>query len=344
MKSMVCVKVSSEEKISKIDAKPNLSLQGETSMNEDEKKKLIYQIAQMYYYDGLTQAEIAERLKVSKPSISRLLAEARQRKIVEIILHYPYQRRIDLEKSLITRFQLHDAYVLMAEGLAMDEAQSGVGVLAAEMLDKYLAEQMVLAISRGRNVYSTVKAIRPRPELNLKVVQVQGALGDRLDDGSDLGFFLSRLSLSEIRLLNAPLILEKPELAQSLLNEPSIRSTLELAKNADIALLGIGSTNPDVFSLYRHKMVSLEEVEGLRKSGVVGDVAGCFIDQNGNEVDIEFNRRLVRINLEDLKKIPLRIGVACGLARIDAVRAVVKSKLINILVIDSITTSHLLEN
>ncbi len=313
-------------------------------MDELEKRKLIFHIAQMYYHHGLTQAEIAKMLKLSKPTVSRLLAEAREKKYVEIILHYPYQRQLATEKSLIARFGLRDARVLLAESLSPEEIQNGIGVLAAELLDENLTDHAVLAISRGTNVYSTVKAIKPRPELRITIVQVQGALGDRLDDGSDLSFFLSRLYAAEVRLLNAPLILENPNIAHSLMNEPAIKSTLDMAKRADIALLGIGSIDPQVFSLYRHKQMSLHEIEGLKQDGVVGDVAGCFIDQHGNEVDIEFNRRLVRIQLDDLKRIPLRIGVASGLARFLAIRAVIKSKIINVLVTDSVVASRLLED
>ena len=128
-----------------------------------------------------------------------------------------------------------------------------------------------------------------------------------------------------------------------LLSEPSIKSTLELAKRADIALLGIGSVEPEVFSLYHHNLLSLEEVQELKNHGVVGDVAGCFIDQSGNEARVEFNHRLVRINLDDLRKISLRIGVGCGLARENAIRAVIGSNLVNILVTDSAVATRLLE-
>jgi len=313
-------------------------------MNEFEKKRLMFQVAQMYYQNDLTQAEISKRLNLSKPKVSRLLAEARQNKIVEIIIHIPYQNDLRLEKSLIEQYGLKDARVLVASGLTATELQSGVGILAAEVLNKYLRDQMILAISRGRNVYSTVKALTPRPELRLKIVQVQGALGDRLDDGSDLAHFLSHLYTADIRLLHAPLILETPEAAKTLLSEPSIKSTLALAKKADIALLGIGSVEPEVFSLYHHNILSLEEIQDLKNQGVVGDVAGCFIDQSGHEARVEFNRRLVRINLDDLRKIPLRIGVGCGLAREKAIRAVIGSNLVNILVTDSAIATRLLED
>ncbi len=313
-------------------------------MNEYEKKKLIYQVVRMYYMDGLSQVQIAKKLNLSKPKVSRIINEAREKNYVEIKLNFPYQNDSFVERALIHQFQLRDARILVAQGLNAEDLQIGVGEFAAELLDEYLRDQMIFAISRGKNVYSTVKAIRPRPDLRLKIVQVQGAMGDRLDDGSDLVIFLSRLYTAEISLLHAPLLLESPEAAKILLNEPSIKSTLALAKNADIALLGIGSIELPVFSLYRHNLVSPNQVEDLRAAGVVGDVAGCFIDANGEEVDIEFNRRLVRIRLEDLKKIPVRIGVGCGLQRVAAIRAALKSNIINILVTDSAVAVHLLES
>lgn len=312
-------------------------------MDEFEKRRLIYQVAQMYYQNNLTQAEIAKRMKLSKPTISRLLAEARQRKYVEIVLHYPYQNDEPLERALLNHYSLQDARVLVANGLSPAEVQNGVGVFAAELLGKYLRNGMILAISRGTNVYSTVKAISPRPDLHLTVVQIQGALGDKLDDGSDLALFLSRLYAADVRLLHAPLILESAATAQTLRNDPSIKSTLDLAKQADIALLGIGTIEPEAFSLYRHGILSLAEVEALKAQGVVGDVAGCFFDENGRELDIEFNRRLVRVTLEDVRHIPIRIGVGCGLARLKAIRAALRAQLINVLATDSGVATRLLE-
>lgn len=312
-------------------------------MDELEKKRLIYQVAQMYYQNNLTQSEIAKRLQLSKPTISRLLAEARQKKYVEIVLHYPYQSDESLEHALITHYPLLEARVLVAKGLSPAELQNGVGVFAADLLSKFLKDGMILAISRGTNVYSTVKAISPRPELRLTVVQIQGALGDKLDDGSDLALFLSRLYSADVRLLHAPLILESAENAQTILSEPSIRATLDLGKKADIALLGIGTIEPEAFSLYRHGILSLSEVEALKAQGVVGDVAGCFFDENGRELDIDFNRRLVRITLEDVRHIPIRIGVGCGLSRLRAIRAALRAQLINVLATDSAIATRLLE-
>jgi len=49
-----------------------------------EKAQRLELIARMYYEEKLTQQEIAEKLGVSRPLISRLLQDARDLQLVEI--------------------------------------------------------------------------------------------------------------------------------------------------------------------------------------------------------------------------------------------------------------------
>ena len=46
------------------------------------KDSLLYKVAWLYYIDGLTQKEIADRLSVSRIKIIKMLEESRKKKIV----------------------------------------------------------------------------------------------------------------------------------------------------------------------------------------------------------------------------------------------------------------------
>lgn len=45
------------------------------------KDSLLYKVAWLYYIDGLTQKEIADRLSVSRIKIIKMLEESRKRKL-----------------------------------------------------------------------------------------------------------------------------------------------------------------------------------------------------------------------------------------------------------------------
>ena len=50
---------------------------------------LLAQVASLYYEDRLTQDEIARRVGTSRSTISRMLGQAREIGVVEIVVHYP---------------------------------------------------------------------------------------------------------------------------------------------------------------------------------------------------------------------------------------------------------------
>ena len=63
-------------------------------------KILMSEVATLYYKENLTQQEIAETLHLSRQTVSKLLSDAIEEKIVEIIIHNPEKDCKELEKAL----------------------------------------------------------------------------------------------------------------------------------------------------------------------------------------------------------------------------------------------------
>ncbi len=57
-------------------------------MQENEQ---LFQIAQMYYEQNLTQEEISKKVHISRSNISKMLKRARNVGIVEIVVHCPQE-------------------------------------------------------------------------------------------------------------------------------------------------------------------------------------------------------------------------------------------------------------
>lgn len=68
-----------------------------------------------------------------------------------------------------------------------------------------------------------------------------------------------------------------------------------------------------------------------------------FFDREGQEAAPPFKDRIIAITMEDYKKIPVRIGVAGGEEKAEAIRAAVKGNYINVLVTDLLTAKLLKE-
>lgn len=312
-------------------------------VDEDSgRRELMAEAARLYYQDNCTQSAIGQQLHLSRSTVSRLLAEAKRTNLVEVVIHYPWLRAPELEAALIERFHLKDARVLIAKGRPYAEVLRGLGVMAAQWLEHRLTEGMTLGVSWGTGVYATVEALRPGQRIHVKVVQFQGAMGDRLIDGREVAHYLASLYGGEFHFVHAPLIVESPLVGEALLQEPSIREALGLATQADLALVGIGSVVPEVSSLLRSGAVTEAELCELSREGLVGDVCGRQFDAQGAVPDNSFNRRVISVSAEGLRKIPVVIGVAGGLLKVPAILGALRGRLVNVLVTDSDVARRLL--
>lgn len=308
------------------------------------REDLLVKVSRQYYEQNLTQEEIAREMGTSHSTISRMLLEARDKRIVEITIRYPWKSNSHLEQALTTHFSLKHAIILSGGGRAYPEVLRGIGVLTAYYLESILEPYAVLGISWGTAVYSTVQALHTERRLHITVVQMIGAVGteDPMIDGPDLARSLANIYGGEYRYLHAPLIVENRGLKQALLEEPHIRETLSLARKVNIALVGIGSLDPDFSSLLRAGYLNRESLAQLKAQGAVGDICARHYDGQGRVMNIELNQRIVGIELEDLQNVKHVIGVAGGEAKAEAILGALRGHHLNILVTDDVTAQKVL--
>lgn len=302
----------------------------------EERIGLLAEVAVLYYEDALTQEQIARQLNISRSNISRLLAEARRRGLVEIRINYPWQTSPLLQTALMKRFPLRVARVLKTGRRDYNWVLRGLGALAARYLEGILKDEDVLAIGWGTALHEVINSLRPMRKTGIEVVQMIGAIGsgDPLIDGPELARVLAQTLEGRYRYLNAPLIVGDPEVRQVLLEDQRISETLELARRADIALVGIGSLEPSISSLIRAGYIDEEELDVIRRSGAVGDICAHQFDICGRVLEIELNRRVVGIAPESLKRIDCVIGVAGGVLKAPAILGALRGGFVDVLVID----------
>ena len=79
--------------------------------------------------------------------------------------------------------------------------------------------------------------------------------------------------------------------------------------------------------------------------GAVGDILGYFFDAKGDVVtDIKIHNELIGLPLSALKTIPVRVGVAGGENKAEAIAAAMKGGYINALVTDQDTAAAILRS
>ena len=310
-----------------------------------DRSSLLADVAEMYYLEEKNQAEIAKAIGVTRSMVSRMLTEARQSGIVEIRIQRPLQFELELENALRQQFGLKDVSVVVTRHTSGERLTRTLGSAGAHMLARYIGPQKILGLAWGTSISATVDAYEAAEPMPVKVVQLVGAMGahNMEYDGHDLVSRITEKLSGDAYYLNAPYLCQNAEIAQSLLQTKSIRETIQVGKNADVALLGIGTTSPDYSSFYLAGYITRRELDELRKAGGVGDVCGLHFDRHGQPACDEFSERLVSIRRQDLLSIPVRLAVAGGEGKVVAILGALRSKYVNVLVVDSMTARKVLE-
>lgn len=316
---------------------------GMWGMLDRKKLERMAEVARLYYEEGKSQAEIGAILDVSHSTISRLIKEAHQHNIVEVVIHHPFKSISSISDALICRFGLKDAYVVPNSGNNEDEAVNNVAYLTARVLVDILHDGMMLGISGGKSVAATIRQIKVTQPMHVRVVRLLGLTEEELDEGADLAQLLASQLGNDATIIPAPLLMRSIEACQTIFREPSVSAAIHLAENADIALIGIGSLVSGYPNLLKIEWVDQDILDELQMAGAVGEICGKYYDRQGRVLDVDFNQRVVAIQIEKLANIDTVIGVACGEGKADAILGAIHGGLINVLVTDSDTARKLLD-
>ena len=310
-----------------------------------ERLELLADVAEMYFIDGLNQSAIAKRVGVTRSMVSRMITEARQQGIVRIKIERPVAFDEGLSARLIKQFNLLDARVFCSRDEDYDHYLNRLGSVAADLFKPYIKPNMILGTAWGTAISAMVDALEYDHPVPAKVVQFVGALGTRNQDFEGHGVVqrLAQKLKCEGYFLNAPYIVDKPETVESLMENQSIKEAMELAKKSDVALLGIGTNDLNYSTYYNAGYLQLQEMQGLITQGAVGNVCSLFFDVKGNPAGLEFERRSFTISKPDLKKVPVRIGMAGGLGKIKPILGAIRGGYVNIIVTDDYTAREILK-
>jgi DNA-binding transcriptional regulator LsrR (DeoR family) len=309
-----------------------------------DRSDLLADVAEMYYLEGVNQDTIASRIGVTRSMVSRLLTEARQRGIVEIRIHRQITYDHALEVALQHRFDLLAASVIDLKNENQGQLLRNLGRAGAQSVEGRLKPGLVMGIAWGTSVSAVVDEIEFPVAMPVKIVQLVGAPGARNHeyDGHGLVARLAQKLGGEAYFLNAPFICANQTVVQSLLESPSIKETVNLFRTADIALVGVGSTDPKYSSFYLAGYLSLQEIQQLITAGAIGDVCGLHFSISGDEIHDELCERFVTIQKKDLVAIPVRIGVAGGDGKVTPILGALRGGFVNTLATDSITARKVL--
>ncbi|WIA99276.1 sugar-binding transcriptional regulator [Curtobacterium sp. MCBA15_012] len=298
----------------------------------------VYQAARMYYLEDATQVEIASRLGVSRPTVSRLVAEARRAGLVRIEVVDPFQdETVALAERLTVVLGLravHLAAVTHGATLGADLAAP----IAAAVDGMGLVPGDAVLMSSGRTVYDVAHAGMP-PLAGVQLVPTVGGQADPMP------WFqtneITRTAAEHSGAIPAFLFaqaLPSEAMRASLDEDPAFQHVVGLWSRAKGAILGIGAPTPTRDALARGI-----PVEDAVFDQAAGDVCLNFYAADGSAIEFPGSERMVRTSREILAGVPHAVGVAVGTAKVPSIIGAVRAGLVNELVTDAVTARALLD-
>ena len=309
----------------------------ENDMNMVDKIMLI---AEMYYSYGLSQGEVAEKLAISRPWVSKLLNRAIEMGIVRIEVISPRAGFSDMEKAVKEKYSIRETIIV--KDASTNENYNNLGKVAANYFMTRVKPGDIIGVSWGLTISTMIEYLIPMKIQNVTVVPLVGGLGSKAVDLSNVAAMkIAEAFNAKCNLLHAQAFCSSKEEKEAVLSNPQTQAVIEQGKHTDIALLSVGDLHRSTISSQNH--ISEERIKDLENCNAVGDIALRFIDKNGKIIDHEINSMTIACPLEDVARNAREvICLACGEHKIKVIDAALKGKWFSSLITDVRTASALL--
>lgn len=317
-----------------------------------DNERLLLKIFHDYYVRNLSQNDIALRHRISRKKVQRFLEKGREDNLVEVKIRFPSRMHGELESALEDKYDLLEALVADVD---TDDADNraimirNVSDMAADYFLRVLAHDMTVSVTWSAHVAGMLDSalrklgsIREKPK-NVRFVLTLGAVIGSLPDLETLEAtrHLASALDGDLQVLMAPNMTTSSDVQKVFMDEPQISAVMGMARNAGAAFFGVGSAEGDSRQMPMVQQLMPEIARDLKRLGAVGDINGRFFDARGEPVVSELDRRMVGLSIEDIRAMPLPVGIATGAGKYEAIKAILAGRVLKVLVTDAETARRL---
>ena len=305
-------------------------------------QNLMIKLSELYYIDEMTQQQIANRLRISRVKVSRILASAKKNRIIKIVINYPSKNCVQIEKKFEQLFSLKEVLIISSKDKSREIVYNEVARIAAEYILEKIKNRDILGVSWGRTLRQMSTYMKYSGK-KVDIVQILGNVGSNDVSADEIVRRLSDVFYGKHYFLPAPAIVDNEKIKNTIISDSAIAQVFKKMKEITVAIVGIGDLSKES-TFVTSGYLKESDINFLRKSNNVGDICGKFFDENGNVSDTCFNRRVIGIDLEQLKKIPYVIGVVSGSQKAMAILGALRSGVLDVLITDEITALEVYQN
>lgn len=309
----------------------------------DDKLSKMIDAARLYYELNFNQEEIAQKLGVSRPTISRFLQQAKDEGYVQIKIVHPNENNHVLAERIESKFRLKKAVIVSVPQFEDNMVKKYIGEAAANYLYDTVKDGDIIATTWGTTLYQMALQLNDKHVRDVKVVQLNGGVSH--SETSTYAYEIVHLFGKAFHtvpyFIPLPALVDHPVVKQTIESDRHIRNILELGKQSNIAIVTVGAPTDDSV-LIRANYFTDSDLDIIRAKAA-GDICSRYIDNAGAICSDELNQRTIGINLEELKRKEQSILVAGGAKKVDGIYGALCGGYTNVLITDQFTARYLLE-
>ena len=298
-------------------------------------KRQVTEVAILYYKENMTQQQIAEKLGLTRQTISKLLKIAIDEGIVQITINDPEKQNQMIESLLAEKLGVK---VLVGELTNGDIALRRIATV--RMACEYLADTISggnnkIGIAWGKTIQEVIEEL-PKIKSDGNIVFPLVGATDR-----DVGCYYTNKMVEEfaqktysaVHYAMFPNYVSKDD-CDLIKRTKAYKDVCLLWENMDIALVGIGN---------------IKTVNDLRRNfdktaidcDFMGDIVTHIFDKDGNIVNL--SQDSLCVPFENIKRAKNTIAVAYGSSKVQSIISACKTGAINTLITDEYTAREISE-
>ena len=298
-------------------------------------RALMVKAAWYYYVEDYTQQKISDLLGVSRSKVVSLLETARQTGVIQFSICQSDGGRMQTERALMSRFGLHDAFVIPGVS-TLPSPNESIAQAAAMYILRRAEPNTFINMGYGDTTSRILNHLATGAQAPLNLVSLSGGVNYYLPD-IHLGGYNARL-----HLVPAPLLVSSKSVREALLQEPDLVEISRMIPLSSMTVVGIGAMDDDA-TILTNGILTKNDFTLLKMQGAVGDLLSHFMDKNGRLIDVDLEDRLLSLSLDKLRQLDNVIGVAGGLGKTDAILAALRGRYLDVLITDEDTALRLLK-
>ncbi|MEG0678622.1 MAG: sugar-binding domain-containing protein, partial [Carnobacterium sp.] len=241
-------------------------------MENNEKEKLIIEVAKLYYKSDYSQQTIGEKLGLSRPTVSRLLASAKDKGYVQIEIKDPFSNLNNLGEQLRKKYNLKEVHVVFSPEPDYEEVTKYLSNFAAEYMENIITDGTILGVSWGTTMYEIARKIIPKNVRGVEVVQLKGGISHSKVNtyaNETISLFAAAFQTTPINL-PLPVIFDNVVTKELVEQDRHIQGIIEKGREATVALFTVGTVRENAL-LFRLGYFDRIEKDKLKEKAV-GDI------------------------------------------------------------------------